>query len=87
MPPEMMYKEAEAETNYRDLKAYCSVIGLLRDKGFSYRDIALWLCERGIGCDHNAVYRVYMSSLSDEDAALDARQEEEDEKDDANQNT
>ncbi|MFM7101934.1 MAG: hypothetical protein ACKO3N_12270, partial [Verrucomicrobiota bacterium] len=30
----------------------------LRDKGFSYREIAAWLAGRGVAADHNAVYRV-----------------------------
>jgi hypothetical protein len=61
--PEQLYREAEAEPNYRNLSSYSDVIGTLREKGFSYRDIAEWLSERGISVDHNAVYRIFMNSL------------------------
>src|ERR1700704_3175709 len=62
-PPEHLLMEAEDEPNYRDLSHYASVIRTLRDKGFSYRDIAEWLSKRGVDVDHNAVYRVYTNSV------------------------
>ena len=62
--------------NYRDLRSYCAVIGTLRRKGFSYRDIAEWLSVRGVDADHNAVYRVYTNSLSDAEARMEDDEEE-----------
>jgi hypothetical protein len=75
-PPEVLLEEAEQEPNYRDLRSYCQVIRTLRGKGFSYRDIAEWLSERGVDADHNAVYRVYTNSLSDSEARMEDEEEE-----------
>jgi hypothetical protein len=61
--PEQLLMEAEGEANYRNLASYSAVIGTLRGKGFSYREIAEWLSERGVPVDHNAVYRIYTNSL------------------------
>jgi hypothetical protein len=85
-PPEELQREAEEEPNYRDLSHYASVIGTLREKGFSYRDIAEWLSERGVDVDHNAVYRVYTNSLSDYDAHLESEREELDAQEEAERN-
>ncbi len=80
-PPEALFHEAEQEPDFRTLSAYVDSIRMLRSKGFSYRDIADWLSERGIDADHNAVYRVYTNSLSDYDAHLeDLREAEEGER-------
>src|SRR6266480_3162001 len=57
-PPELLFREAEQEPDFRTLSAYVDSVRTLRDKGFSYRDIADWLSERGVHADHNAVYRV-----------------------------
>jgi hypothetical protein len=77
-PPEFLFREAEQEPDFRTLSAYVDSIGMLRDKGFSYRDIAHWLSEYGIDVDHNAVYRVYTNSLSDYDAHLEDLREDDD---------
>jgi hypothetical protein len=80
-PPEYLFREAEQEPDFRTLSAYVDSIRVLRDKGFSYRDIAHWFSERGVNVDHNAVYRVYTNSLSDYDAHLeDLREAEEEER-------
>jgi hypothetical protein len=77
-PPDFLFREAEQEPDFRTLSAYVDSIRVLRGKGFSYRDIAHWLSERGIDADHNAVYRVYTNSLSDYDAHLeDLREDDE----------
>ena len=77
-PPEFLFREAEQEPDFRTLSAYVDSIRTLRDKGFSYREIAHWLSDYGIDVDHNAVYRVYTNSLSDYDAHLeDLREAEE----------
>jgi hypothetical protein len=77
-PPDVLFQWAEQEPNYRTLAAYADSIGVLRDKGFSYRQIADWFSEHGVDADHNAVYRVYANSLSDFDAHLEAEREKED---------
>jgi hypothetical protein len=76
-PPDALLREAEEEPNYRNLASYCPVIDKLRSKGFSYREIAEWLTERGVEADHNAVYRVYINSLSDHEAAIVDKEDEE----------
>ena len=75
-PPDALLREAEEEPNYRDLSEYCPVIATLRGKGFSYREIAEWLSERGVDLDHNAVYRLYTRSLSDVEAHLEDQEAE-----------
>ena len=69
-PPDALLREAEEEPNYRDLSEYCPVIAKLRGKGFSYREIAEWLSERGVELDHNAVYRLYTRNMSDQEARM-----------------
>ena len=69
-PPDALLREAEEEPNYRDLSEYCPVIATLRGKGFSYREIAEWLSERGVELDHNAVYRLYTRNMSDLEAKM-----------------
>jgi hypothetical protein len=84
--PEELQRQAEEEPNYRDLSQYASVIGTLREKGFSYRDIADWLSQRGVEVDHNAVYRVYRNSLSDYDAHLESQREDREAQEEAERN-
>jgi transposase-like protein len=84
--PEELQRQAEEEPNYRDLSQYASVIGTLREKGFSYRDIADWLSQRGVEVDHNAVYRVYTNSLSDYDAHLESQREDREAQEEAERN-
>jgi len=69
-PPDALLREAEEEPNYRDLSEYRPVIATLRGKGFSYREIAEWLSERGVELDHNAVYRLYTRNMSDHEAKM-----------------
>lgn len=66
-PPDVLFREAEQEADVLALSAYVDSIHLLREKGFSYREIADWLSKRGIDADHNAVYRVYMDMLTGRD--------------------
>src|SRR5579864_241082 len=63
-PPDVVLQWAGEEPDYRTLGEYADSIGILREKGFSYREIADWLSEHGIEADHNAVYRAYTNSLS-----------------------
>ena len=57
--PAELLAEVEAEPDFRGLRAYTSVICGLRKKGFSFREIAEWLTERGVEANHSAVYRVF----------------------------
>jgi hypothetical protein len=84
--PERLFREAEQEPDVRALCAYVDSIRMLRDKGFSYREIADWLSERGLDVDHNAVYRAYTKSLSDYDRHLDDLQEVEEAREEAFRN-
>jgi transposase-like protein len=59
---------------------------MLREKGFSYREIAEWLSDRGVEVDHNAVYRVYTNSLSDHEAYLEDLREAEEVQQEARRN-
>jgi hypothetical protein len=85
-PPEWLFREAEQEPDLRTLSDYVDSIQTLRDKGFSYREIAEWLSERGVEADHNAVYRVYTNSLSDHDAGLESEREAEEAREEAMRN-
>lgn len=57
--PEEVLEDALNEHDYCDLTQYKEAMGVLKNKGFSYRQIADWLTGRGIHTDHNQVYRVY----------------------------
>ena len=85
-PPEALFLEAESEPDQRSLAQYLDSIRVLRDKSFSYREIAEWLSERGVSADHNTVYRVYTKSLSDYHAALEAEREAEEDREEAMRN-
>lgn len=60
MPPDIAFREAEQEVDRNLLRQYIDSIHMLREKGFSYRDIAQWLRDRGLNVDHNEVYREYI---------------------------
>jgi len=77
--PGSLFREAEQEPDFRVLSTYVDSIRMLRKKRFSYREIADWLSERGVHVDHNAVYRVYINSLSYYDAHLEGLREAEEE--------
>lgn len=58
--PQQLRAEAEKEPARHGLEGYSDVIQLLKDeKGFSFREIAAWLQERGMKVDHNGVWRAY----------------------------
>ncbi len=79
--PDELLQEAEQEPNYRDLAEYTAVISRLREKGFTYRNIAEWLSKRGVQIDHNAVYRVYVNNMSDVAASEESELAEEEARD------
>jgi hypothetical protein len=82
-PPEFLLNEAMNEPDRRLIGEYGETIRLLRnDKRFTFREIAEWLQEYGIECDHNSVYREYTKGLSFEDereVALQSSEEEREE--------
>lgn len=53
--------QAEAPRGLARLQPYSAVVRVLRDhKGFSFRELAVWLCENaGVCVDHNTLYRFY----------------------------
>ena len=58
--PQRLRAEAEKEPRRRGLGEYWEPIRVLKEeKGFSLREIAAWLRERGLNVDHNAVWRTY----------------------------
>jgi hypothetical protein len=72
-----MLEEAEAEANQRELADYRDTISLLRQKGFSFREIGKFLSKRGVFADHNAVYRIYTKFMTPEEMEEENRIEEE----------
>jgi hypothetical protein len=62
-PPDVVFADAEQEADRRQLREYSDSIRLLREKGFTFREIAEWLHDYGIEADHNAVYRVYLNTV------------------------
>ena len=68
------------EPDRKLLEEYIQAIKVLRDtKRFTFREIADWLKQYGVITDHNAIYRAYLKSLPERDAAAlaDAHEEEE----------
>ena len=58
--PHQLRAEAEKEPSRRGLDDYSEAIRVLKEaKGFSFREIAAWLQQRGLNTDHNAVWRAY----------------------------
>jgi len=58
--PLQLHAEAQKEPSRRGLDDYVDTIRVLREeKGFSLREIAFWLQNRGVNVDHNSVWRTY----------------------------
>lgn len=63
--PKQLRAEAEKEPPRHGLSQYADAIALLKqEKGFSFREIAAWLLERGVSVDHNAVWRTYSRTVA-----------------------
>ena len=77
-PPEYLLEQALGEPNRKLIQDYRETINVLRDeKGFSFREIAAWLTEKGVEADYNSVYRVYTKGMSEiEVAEVDHREAE-----------
>ena len=82
-PPDILEHEAEQEPNRRLLRDYFGAIRTLREKGFSFRDIAEWLTERGVEADHNAVYRVFTRKITPMEDLEEQEREREEAEDEA----
>ena len=63
--PRELLEEALAENDKHYLRPYWTTINALREKKFSYRQIAEWLNQRGLNVDHNAIYREHTKHMSD----------------------
>ena len=67
--PQRLRAEAEKEPRRRGLEDYAEAIRVLKEvKGFSFREIAAWLHERGLTTDHNAVWRAYSKAAPTENS-------------------
>ena len=75
--PQQLLTEAVQEPRRRGLADYQEAIRVLKEeKEFSFRDIAVWLQQRGLKVDHNAVWRAY-SKTAPEGAGRRANQRRE----------
>jgi len=80
-PPDVVHHAAEGEPDRRQLREYSDSIRVLREKGFTFREIAEWLHGYGVEADHNAVYRVYLNTNHPGDVAALEHELEEEERD------
>ena len=62
--PRKLLTEADRETKRLTLGDYREAIRVLKEeKDFTFREIADWLKQRGMGVDHNAVWRAYSKGV------------------------
>lgn len=59
MKTEDILKDAKSAPAKGSLEAHREAILLLRDKGYTWRDISDFLAERGINADHTKIYRFF----------------------------
>lgn len=52
-------KEAKEAKNKESLESYTEAISVLREKGYSWRDISDFLADRGVKADHTKIYRFH----------------------------
>lgn len=82
--PEMVARAAAEEAAPRLLEDYMDAITILREKEFTFREIAEWLTKKfNIPADHNSVWRVYTKHMSEIDAHEEAEADEITERDEA----
>jgi hypothetical protein len=75
--PQQLRAEAEKEPRRRGLGDYGETIRVLKEeKGFSFRDIATWLQQRGLRIDHNAAWRAYSKATPNGPAGQVTEQDE-----------
>jgi len=83
--PQELRAKAEKEPSRRGLENYAETIRVLKeDKGFSFREIAAWLQQRGMNTDHNAVWRAYAKTIPEGTAGQTSEQIERYERNTAN---
>lgn len=76
--PELVARAAAEAAAPRLLEDYIEAIRILRDKKFTFREIAEWLGkEFGIEADHNSVWRAYTKYMDDYQAHLEAESDDE----------
>jgi hypothetical protein len=82
--PEIVARAAAEASAPRVLEDYCDAIQILREKKFTFREIAEWLGKNfGIQADHNSVWRAHTKYMDDYTAHLEAKEDEELERDEA----
>ena len=59
MEPSKILKEAKSAPDRRGLEVHREAVLVLREKDYSWRDIAEFLTERGVQTDHTKVYRMF----------------------------
>lgn len=58
MKPADLLKQAKAAPEKQSLAAHSEAVLVLRDKGYTWREIAQFLGERGISADHTSIFRL-----------------------------
>lgn len=75
--PEIVARAAAEEAAPRLLEDYMDAITILREKEFTFREIAEWLTKKfNIQADHNSVWRVYTKHMDNYAAHLEAEADE-----------
>lgn len=59
MNPKEILAEAKAATSKTRIEEYREAVHTLREKGYSWREIADFLKERGVVTDHTRIYRTF----------------------------
>jgi hypothetical protein len=82
--PEIVARAAADEAAPRVLEDYCEAIQILREKRFTFREIAEWLGKNfNIQADHNSVWRAHTKYMDDFSAHMEAEEDERVEQDEA----
>jgi hypothetical protein len=82
--PEVVMRAAAEAAAPRVLEDYIDAISILRDKKFTFREIAEWLKKNfDIQADHNSVWRAYTKYMDDYTAHLEAEADDELERNEA----
>lgn len=82
--PEIVARAAAEATGPRVVEDYSEAISILREKKFTYREIAEWLTKTfGIPADHNSVWRAHTKHMDVLKAHLLAAEDENVEREDA----
>ncbi len=63
MNPEELSAEARSAPPKVRLEEYRDAVEALREKGYTWREVADFLTERGVATDHTRVYRLFGGDL------------------------